>query len=897
VVLVAGEAGIGKTSLAQEISRAAAWLGTPAVWGPAIEGEGTPPYWAWRQALGALGRLPGSQAPPDFARLDTEVSPFVFFEAVVATLLRAADPDGLVVVLDDLHWADSGSLRLLQVAAAQVPASRVLIVGTYREPEPGVDSPLAQVLPSLLRERGVSRVRLAGLDAGETESLLSQMLAEPPPPGLVDRLLGQTDGNPFYLVELAETMGVGGGRAPLPRTLHEIARRRLALVGESCRRTLGAASVIGRGFELDLLAAAAAAAPAEVLEQLAEAGAAGLVEEVGPGRYQFAHALLREALYQDLRPADRSTAHARVAGAIQALEPAARRARIDTLAHHLRHALPLGDAAEALAATVEAAEADEAALAFEQAAAGYAEALTLTAHARSRLLLRQAHCHQRAGDAGAAWEASRLAAAAARAENDVRALAEAALVLPGGLVDANVAGPLLTLCEEALRALAGADAVLEARLLAQASIAASASGAESSQAGRALQAARGVGDPDAHFRALQAREREITGAPDLAQTRLELSEEAVGVAEASPDPALAVWAHSWRLGASWELGLRRQADVELAALADAVERLKEPLARWRLEVARGSLALIDGRYDDAVEAGERGFAIAHRGGHPGAAQLATILQRLAAVRTGEPLPEEELSRQLAIPGGRFWYAAYLADQGRVAELRQIWPGGSAAVPRMSREMWLIANAGKARIAVALEDGEWAREVYEQLSPYPELHVVRGPLGGYEGPIALHCGRLAALLGRLEDAERFLEQALLGAQRIGSPPFEAIARRDQARVLRRRGRPRDLARAITLLEQAQATAQRLGMRPLAEMAASELDTLRHPRGRRTLLSNRELEVAGLVGDGLTNRAIGERLHISERTAENHVKNILDKLGLDSRAQIAAWSASQAAKLST
>jgi DNA-binding NarL/FixJ family response regulator len=113
----------------------------------------------------------------------------------------------------------------------------------------------------------------------------------------------------------------------------------------------------------------------------------------------------------------------------------------------------------------------------------------------------------------------------------------------------------------------------------------------------------------------------------------------------------------------------------------------------------------------------------------------------------------------------------------------------------------------------------------------------------------------------------------------------------------RGSHRDRASAIALLERAGATAETLGMRPLAAAVAAELKLLIHPRGRRTLLSNRELEVAGLVVEGLTNRGIGERFHISERTAENHVKNIMDKLGIDSRAQIAAWYTVQVTKLST
>ena len=372
-----------------------------------------------------------------------------------------------------------------------------------------------------------------------------------------------------------------------------------------------------------------------------------------------------------------------------------------------------------------------------------------------------------------------------------------------------------------------------------------------------------------------------------------LSEEAVQVAQQTADPSLEVWAHSWRLCASWELGLRGQADSELAALTVAVNRIKEPMARWRLELARGSLALIDGRYADAVQAAERALAIARRGGHQGATLLARVLQHLVAARNGAADVEEELRDELAVGERRLWCASYLADQGRVAEVREIWPGGSHAVGPYPPDMWLIVTVGQAKVAAALEDREWAAQVCEQLAPFPELHVVRGPLGGYEGPVALYCGQLAAVLGRFEEAEHFLREALLRAGGIGSPPFEAVARHQLAGLLRRRGRPRDRAMAISLLEQAQATAERLGMRPLAPMVSAELHALRHPRGRPTPLSDREVEVAGLVAEGLTNRAIGDRLHVSERMAENHVKNILDKLGLDSRAQIAAWTVSQGA----
>jgi hypothetical protein len=158
---------------------------------------------------------------------------------------------------------------------------------------------------------------------------------------------------------------------------------------------------------------------------------------------------------------------------------------------------------------------------------------------------------------------------------------------------------------------------------------------------RAMDIARRTNDAQARFLALQAKRMEISGAPDQTYVRLALSEEAVRVAQDTGNPELGVWAHGCRLGASWELGLRGQADSELAGLAAAVERVKEPLARWRLEVARGTLALIDGRYSGAVDAAERAAAVERRAGQHLAAGVARVIRHLAAARTGDTDTEDE----------------------------------------------------------------------------------------------------------------------------------------------------------------------------------------------------------------------------------------------------------------
>jgi len=384
-------------------------------------------------------------------------------------------PGGLLIVLDDLHWADAGSLRLLQVIASELPGSRILLLGTYRPPLPDERSLLAGDLPALLRERVVSRLTLEGLGADDTESLLLQLLGPSPEPELVHRVRDQSDGNPLYVVELAESLREGGSRLRLSLSLRDITRRRLDGASPAALETLRSAAVLGREFPLDLLAAITGKTPSDLLDSLGEAMSSRLVQALNSTTHRFSHGLLREVLYDDLPVAERARRHLLAADAIATLAPARRDALLYAWSHHLRQALPLGDQHRALEVTLRAASAAERQLAYEQAAEGYAEAAALASSAsgsesRGRILLSRARCLYRAGAIAASWQASQEVAAAARTIGDVRLLAEAALVVRG-IGDPAICVPLFKLCQFAMDALAGSDPVLEARLLGQMGVA------------------------------------------------------------------------------------------------------------------------------------------------------------------------------------------------------------------------------------------------------------------------------------------------------------------------------------------------------------------------------------------------------------------------------------------
>src|SRR5439155_10389063 len=356
-VLVSGEAGIGKTSLAEELAKAAAWMEVPAVWGPAIEAAGAPPFWPWTQALRGLGDTARQPYLPDFGESDS--ARFRFFEAVGVALRGAAEPHGLLVVLDDLHWADAGSLRLLQVITSELPGSRVLLVGTYRPPSGDEAGPLAEYLPALLRERAVSRLTLEGLDAADTESLLLQLVGPDRDANLIRRVREHSDGNPLYLVEVAESMQADALRGRLTLSLVDITRKRFAGASAATLDVLRTAAVVGREFDIELLAAITGLEVAKLLDSLGEAISLSLVQQLDSVTYRFAHGLLREVLYEDLPVADRADQHLRVAAAIETLGDGRREALIYAWAHHLRNALPLGDQRHALDLTIRAGKAAE----------------------------------------------------------------------------------------------------------------------------------------------------------------------------------------------------------------------------------------------------------------------------------------------------------------------------------------------------------------------------------------------------------------------------------------------------------------------------------------------------------------------------------------------------------
>ncbi len=404
-VLISGEPGIGKTRLGEELAALAAAAGAAVAWGGSNEGEGAPAFWPWvevlRAVLGTAGTggpgaswlaqlVPyaavalGSPAPPP-AALDGESARFRLHQAIMDALAGAAAERPLVVVLDDLHWADAASCALCEFVAARLHGTGILLVATFRPAELFPGHPLVATLAAFARLPALTRLSLDGLTVAEVGRFVELGWAVAPSAELAAALHARTDGNPFFLTELVKLLASEGslGRADavaaagVPAGVRDVLRRRLGRLPEATNALLRVAAVAGRSFDLGVLIAATGYDEDWTLEAVEGALVTGVVVEdpVTVGRYRFAHTLLQQTLYDELSAMRRARLHARVGAAIESTP--ADDARWSELAQHFYRAVPAIGPEKAVAYALEAASAAQTRLAYESVEEHLGRALEL----------------------------------------------------------------------------------------------------------------------------------------------------------------------------------------------------------------------------------------------------------------------------------------------------------------------------------------------------------------------------------------------------------------------------------------------------------------------------------------------------------------------------------------
>jgi tetratricopeptide (TPR) repeat protein len=431
LLLLSGEPGIGKTRLADEFGRFAVVQGVRVAWGRCWEGSGAPAYWPWIQVARTCladthaerrAAILGSEVAPrvaqDIAQLlpelgaahpptmrhfgpqptDPEQARFQLFESVVTLFKNVARIEPLVIVIDDLHDADHPSLQLLKFIASHSKDARILLVGTYRDTEVRQSPELTRLIGDLSRE-GHS-IPIVGLSQAEVREFLASSSGKKADEKLVSGLYEATDGNPLFVDGVVRLLaaegkldGTGAGDAfKIPEGVQGSIRRRLVKLPEKTNRILSIASVIGNQFETQLLAYVSGSEPEEIVDRMGGALRAGITTDLGGGSYyRFSHALVREALYQDLPAKRRVQSHAEIGAAIEEVHKDELKPHLAALAHHFRAG---GDACKAIDYSIAAADAAEAVFAYEDALSHLRPALAIAENrdndptGRAALLLR-----------------------------------------------------------------------------------------------------------------------------------------------------------------------------------------------------------------------------------------------------------------------------------------------------------------------------------------------------------------------------------------------------------------------------------------------------------------------------------------------------------------------------
>lgn len=957
VLLVSGEAGVGKSRLVGEARAIAAAADLRVLEGRCFEADAALPFAAAVALLHALVDAHGPAAiarlaPPaaaDLFRLLPELSPDRMPEGPggvdpetakrrlldgFARLLAAiADGQPLLLIVEDIHWPDASSLDLLLHLARRATREPLLLLATYRSDE--IHPALEHALATLDRERLAREIHLDGLGAHEVAAMLQAIfgVAEPAPAELLHTIYALTEGNPFFIEEVLTALGAehrfvsaegawsrGGLPHPrIPRSVHDAVRRRLGALSAEARDILVLAAIAGRRFDLDLLRVLSGHDDGTLIALVKELIAAQLVVEEAGDRFAFRHALTRDAISAGLLDRERRLLHRRIGDALATLHAAAPEARLDDLSAHYF-------AAGAWAQACDAARRAGMRASALHAPRAAAEHLTRAEEARRALGLppdpeihhTRGRAYETLGEFDRARADFEIALDLARSGGDRRGEWQSLLDLSllwasrdyrqtGKLVGealavARAMGDPATVAHSLNRLGNWHDNVEEtkegARLHQEALAIFEAIGDDPGTAEtldllgmNGLQGANVAASAAAYERAA-ALWRTLGDRRGLAAALLGLSLRSptfhtdtipavrpVNDIRAIGQESIAVCREiDWRAGecfALWgflgmTLGAAGEYDVALPGTRHALQIAREIEHRQWITAAR---CILGNLYADLGDPGvarrelEAALALARQIESPYWTRSAAGWLAAVLIRAGDPTAAASLLHN---------------------ELNAETPMDTIA----GRLLWCAA----AELAHARGEPERALEIVERL--------VAATPGGASRPIARLeklRGEALAALGRHEHAEAALTTAREEAAWSGARPLlwriDAALGRLHLRQGERAAAERAFANARGMVDSLAACVPEEAARETFRAAAHRELPLAAPSpgapapDKESPLTKRELQVAALLTAGLTNREIGERLFLSEWTVATHVRHILVKLDLSSRAQIAAWATSR------
>ncbi len=908
LVLLVGDAGVGKSRLAGEVREHARRDGMHAVW--TIAGRaGAPAFWPWTQLLATL--------PPDCrarhslaAGLLTDgadaTGRFAMFDDVAALLADAARERPILAVLDDLHEADAASLLLLAHVAPLLPGMAVAVVATVRTDVEPDRVEWAGVWADLLRH--AETVAVGPLTQEQIADVVAATTGRPATDALADRIAARTGGNALFVCELARLLQVAPDAVDaLPVTVRAVVGARLAQRSAACRRVVSAAAVLGTSVSAGALVDLVGEPAEDVLDAVQEAVRHGLLRTAGPDRVGFVHEIVRDAIYDLLPPAHRAHWHGIAA------ERAAAEGRAADAAYQHRHAGP--------SARGEAARWDEAAgraalamLAYEDAVRHFRAALDGSADpGRTQVLLGTALLA--AGDADAARTAQLAAVRIAKAAADGPLLADAALGLGAGAAGFEVVlndREQIDALEDALQLLGDDRPGTRAAVMARLSVALTFDAGIDRRAqlsGAAVDLARRCGD-EAALGAALASYCDVIAGPEHTARRLELTDEIVDIAQRLRDPSLELLGRRQRLVARSEVGDLAGVEDEIRGYETLADGLRQPLYSWFVPLWRAALAFMQGRAGEAREL----LAVANElGVGAGSVNAQALVPTLRWFLAGEFNDTDDIEALFADMGLETMREPWVpitsalidAQLGHLGQARARLDAAQQLLDALPRDSEWLCTTTQAAEAVALVGGHPAAEwLYDQLLPHAALFVVEGIGAAPRGSVERHLGLLAGALGDRVVARTHFERALEANRRLGAALLVARTLYDAATTLADDGLRAD-ARAAYLELGATRRAASLGDQPPVGDAglvrsgatwtvrfAGRTATLRDSKGLRdlsTLLARPgvPVPVVELAGAPAAVRPSGlDGLHqggdlgeVIDATARNAYRRRLDELTAD------------------
>ncbi|MTL13874.1 AAA family ATPase [Nocardia seriolae] len=772
LVLLTGEAGIGKTFRARAWAEAAESAGFTTVWATAQ--PGAPAYWPWIQVLRAMSAAEILRDVDESLDLRAR---FELFEQVTVELAAAAAKTPLLIVLDDMHRADIASLRLLQYLAGSVRRLRILLVATLR-PASEADGwaevlAIAETLP------------VAPLPEAEVARMLAAATGETADPLAVQRILLRTGGNAFFVRELVGLVAHDpGALEQLPETVRAVVAARVADRSASCRRLLAVMAVLGTAAPLRRVVDAFAEPAPVVADLLDEAVAAGLLTLDDGVTVRFVHEIVRDAVYGNLPTAHRLYWHGVIADRM-ASEPDPEPAAI---AEHWRLAGP-EHAAESGRWWQRAGDERLSALAYEDAARCYERASESPGDTGIRQLRLGDACLA-TGDTARARAAYLDAVATGRRDQDPDLVAAGALGLGSGPAGFEVAlhdREQVSALEDALTLLPAEPGATRATVLARLSVALTypTDGSRRAElADSALRTASAAGDEAALAAALAAR-CDVRSGPEHVAERLADAERIIEIAQRRRDASLELVGRRMRIVARLELGDMAGFTEDARQFELLARALRQPLYLWYGPLWRAMTALAAGSFPQCAHALSEAARLGASAGSANAYVLTSTLRWCLAVDSGDRDDLEVVGRlldEIDAVWVVFTKALVAVQLGHIDEARTLLDIAARERDALPRDgNWLATVAQVAEALGSVGPHPIAGWVYEQLLPFAGLFVVEGIGAVRRGDVERHLGLAATALGRNEIAAAHFERALRANRGLGAPLLVAKTIADARRA--------------------------------------------------------------------------------------------------------------------